>query len=350
VRRAALLFTVVAGVLGLAGTPAAAHGGDAPDATAYRTTVTAVSPPEPGLTVRAVEAGARLELVNRTGRTIEVLGYAGEPYLELRPDGVHVNVASPAAYLNETLAGNTAVPATADPTAPPRWRRVSGDASVRWHDRRTHWTESAPPAATRAEPGRTHRLRDWSVPLRDGVRTFEIRGTLDWMPPPAPGPWWWGALVVAAGCVVARRTRIPLAAAATVAAATTIGYAVARQVDAGATTVATVLAGLLGAQLTVLTAAAGALLAAVLLVARRPAADFALALAGAVLLLFAGLADIAVFTDAVAPAPGPSWWPRVAVAVAVGVGAGLTAAGLLRLRAAAPRPSTRPWKLPATTS
>ncbi|MBM0240264.1 hypothetical protein JNW88_29910, partial [Micromonospora sp. ATA32] len=32
------------------------------------------TPARPGLTVRAVEAGARLELVNRTGRNVEVIG------------------------------------------------------------------------------------------------------------------------------------------------------------------------------------------------------------------------------------------------------------------------------------
>ena len=43
--------------------------------------MTAVSPAAAGLRVRAVEAGARLELTNHTGTTVEVLGYQNEPYL-----------------------------------------------------------------------------------------------------------------------------------------------------------------------------------------------------------------------------------------------------------------------------
>src|SRR5690606_11869993 len=82
-------------------TPAAAHAGEAPQGADYRVTVTGITPAVPGLTVRALEAGAQIELANRTGRTISVLGYAGEPYLELRPDGVYQNTRSPATYLNQ---------------------------------------------------------------------------------------------------------------------------------------------------------------------------------------------------------------------------------------------------------
>jgi len=68
---------------------------------------------------------------------VEVLGYAGEPYLDIRPDGTWQNVNSPAAYINETLAGDTAVPASADPTAarvlPALWHdgvlRILGDGT-----------------------------------------------------------------------------------------------------------------------------------------------------------------------------------------------------------------------------
>ena len=110
---------------------ASAHGADAPDGTNYRTTVTTVTPAVAGLTVRAVEAGGRLELTNHSGRTIEVLGYSGEPYLEVRPDGVYENTRSPATYVNETLTADSPVPASADPTAAPEWRQVSGEPVAR---------------------------------------------------------------------------------------------------------------------------------------------------------------------------------------------------------------------------
>src|SRR5215475_15374745 len=78
-------------------TPAFAHGADAPDATNYRVTITAL-PALAGVEVRTIEAGARLQLTNHSGRNVEVLGYANEPYLEIRPDGVYQNYHSPATY------------------------------------------------------------------------------------------------------------------------------------------------------------------------------------------------------------------------------------------------------------
>jgi hypothetical protein len=164
VRRLALVATaVVAGALAAPATPAFAHGGDAPDATAYRIEVTGISTPEKGLSVRAVEAGARLELVNKTGHAVEILGYSGEPYLEVRPDGTYENTSSPAAYLNQTLAGETAVPTGADPTAPPTWRRVTTDSPVRGRDPRTHWLRPGLRPLGLAFPTRSLGLRDWSV-------------------------------------------------------------------------------------------------------------------------------------------------------------------------------------------
>jgi hypothetical protein len=335
--RGGALVSVIAGMLALPAAPALAHGADAPDATAYRTTVSSISPTAPGLTVRVVEAGARLELVNRTGRSIEVLGYSGEPYLEVRPDGTFENTNSPATYLNTTLTGDGTVPAGADPAAPPTWRRVSQDPAARWHDRRTHWLTGGLPPSAAADPSHTHRLRDWVVPLRDGVTPLEIRGTLDWVPPPEPAVWWALTLLVAAGtaALTLLRRRLPrlLAGAAAVAGTTTIGYAVARELDAGATVPGSLLAGLItGHQVPVLVGL-GALGAAGLAAARRPAADFALALTGAAVAIFAGLAQAGVFAQAIAPVPGPGWCARLAVLTTTGLGTGLTAAGVIRLRA-----------------
>jgi hypothetical protein len=310
VRRLALILAAVAGAVTAPVAPASAHGGDVPDATAYRTRVTGVTGAPAGLTVRAVEAGARLELVNDTGRTIEVLGYSGEPYLAVRPDGTYQNVSSPAAYLDRTLAGDTPVPATADPTAPPAWRRLSTGTTVRWHDRRTHWLEPGLPPQARADPARTHRLRDWAVPLRDGVRTFEVRGTLDWVPPPKAWLWWAGAALLAvAGTAAGLRPGRPIAAVALLAGTITMGYGLANGVDGP-----------------VLAVAALALAAGIL---PRP---FLLALAGAGLAVFAGLGQAAVFRAAVVAVPGPAWAARAAVLVALGAGLGLAATGVLRLR------------------
>ena len=320
-RRTALLLVVLAGaLLGPAG-PASAHGGEAPDATAYRTEVTGLSPAEPGLTVRTVEAGARLELANTTGRTIEVLGYQGEPYLEVRPDGTYENVNSPTTYRNQTLDGDTPVPAGASPTAAPQWRRVSTGTTVRWHDQRTRWLGAVLPPQAQADPSRSHKLRDWIVPLRDGVRPIAVRGTLTREPPPVAWLWWAGALTLGAGLTALGLRGARLLGPAALAAGTiTLGYAVTRM-TLGA-----------GGQAPAIVAAALAVAAGVLTLRGRT--PFLLALAGAVLAVFGGLADAGVFGQAIVPFPGPSWVARAAVLVAIGAGLAMAVTGVLRLRAA----------------
>jgi hypothetical protein len=319
VRRLALILTV-AGALLAPATPASAHGGDAPEATAYRTTVTGITPPLRGLSVRTVEAGARLELTNDSGRTVEVLGYSGEPYLEVRPDGTYENVHSPATYLNATLAGEGPVPAIADPTAPPSWRRVSGSTTVRWHDRRMHWLEAAPHLS------RTQRLRDWAVPLRDQTRMFQITGTLDWVPPPAAG-WWWAGAVLLAVVVAALALRWVRAirVVALIAGTTVLGYAVLRAMDGMPLSPVPVVVALVAVVAGVLTF--------------RP---FLVALAGILLVVFAGLGNAGVFGAAVVPAAGPAWLSRMAVLVAIGAGAGMIAAPALRLQSLGHRVSGAP--------
>ncbi|ROO58351.1 hypothetical protein EDC02_0099 [Micromonospora sp. Llam0] len=325
-----------------AATPAAAHGADAPAATDYRVTVTGTVPAVDGLTVRVVEAGARLELTNHSGRPIEVLGYAGEPYLEIRPDGVYQNRRSPTAYQNETLAGDTPVPADADPTAPPLWRRIADRPVVRWHDQRTYWRDAAPPDAVRAAPDQVHRVRDWVVPLRDGVTPVELRGTLDWIPPPDPLRWWGGTLLGAVLMLVAllatarrgpRTAQLVSAGGLAVGAATAVGYAMARAVESGTGGPLGLLSVLLDGPVWALLTGLAALAAAGYAARRRPGAELALALTGTCLAIFAGVANAAVFTRAIAPVPGPAWWPRIAVAAVLVSGAAVALGAVLRLRA-----------------
>ncbi|MGW0435484.1 hypothetical protein ACWDV4_23455 [Micromonospora sp. NPDC003197] len=365
-----LLLTVLAGLVGALTltTPAWAHGADAPDGTDYRTEVTEVTPAVPGLTVRAIEAGARLELINRTGHTIEVLGYSGEPYLEVRPEGVFENVNSPATYLNRTLAGDTVPPANADPAAAPRWQLIADEPVARWHDQRTQWREGGLPQPVQADPSREHRIRDWTVPLRDGSGTVQVRGTLDWVPPPSPFMWWAVSLLTA-GMVaflglafrsttdttadttadtaastatdtatgtnpVGRIGTVALAVLAVLGGVGAVVFAIGREIDAGSTSLGTMLQGLLTTQTWTMLAGLGAVAAAAYALARRPAADFALALAGSCLALFGGVANAAVFARAVAPVPWPATSARVLIALMIVTGAGVGLAGVLRLRAA----------------
>jgi hypothetical protein len=183
---------------------------------------------------------------------------------------------------------------------------------VRWHDRRTHWLEPTP-ALTRAQ-----RLRDWAVPMRDQTRTFEIRGTLDYVPPPATGWWCAGAVLLAmAVFALAMRWRRAVRAVALIVGTITLGNAVLRALDGMPLSPVLIVVGLVAV-------AAGVL-------AYRP---FLIALAGVVLAVFAGLLNAGVFGAAVVPAAGPAWLSRLAVLVAIGAGAGMVISAVSALQTA----------------
>ena len=67
----------------------------------------------------------RLQLDNRSGKTITVQGYQHEPYARLLADGtVEVNRNSPAYYLNNDRTSTGTVPPNAKPGAAPDWKIV----------------------------------------------------------------------------------------------------------------------------------------------------------------------------------------------------------------------------------
>lgn len=327
-----------------------AHGAHSPTATNYRAQVTGLTPAVPGISVRLIEAGTALELTNHTRTPVEVLGYEGEPYLELRPDGVYENVRSPTTYLNEDYTGVAAVPPEADPDADPVWRRTeqateAGTVTARWYDHRAHWMGGQPPPGVQDEPGARQRVLQWRVPLRHGDTALEITGTLDWLPPPSPWPWWLGAAIGAGGIALlglrahARAARVVLAGITGAGGLVATAYAVAREVDAGAGSPGEVVVWLATGQLwpvlAGLAAVAAGLFVVVGVLRSRPfgeAAPMALAVAGACLAIFAGLADAAVLHRSVAPVPFDALLARLCVAATLAAGAGTAAAGALTLR------------------
>ena len=58
-----------------------------------------------------LEGDDRLALTNSTGEPLVVLGYEGEPYLRFDAKGVHENVRSPAATLNDDRYARLELPA-----------------------------------------------------------------------------------------------------------------------------------------------------------------------------------------------------------------------------------------------
>jgi hypothetical protein len=171
-------FCILAAVLGVwwAAPPALAHTQPQPDSSHYRSTITAIQPPVPGLALAVTGAGGSLTLTNHTGRTVVVIGYAGEAYLRITPAGVDENVASLSSWLNGRLLQP---PAQASQQAP-QWRHVSDQPTFTWHDYRIHWMAQQRPPVVAADPHHPHKVLDWTVPLTVDGQPVTVKGSLNW--------------------------------------------------------------------------------------------------------------------------------------------------------------------------
>jgi hypothetical protein len=211
-RRALLQSAVAAAVAVLALSPGAGAHGEG-GSLGFRSTVTGVTPQAAGVSATVLDFDDRLRVVNDSGRQLVVLGYEGEPYLAFRDGAVHLNMNSPATYLNDDRFGQVALPSRADPKAEPDWEQVASREAFEWHDHRIHWMSQTLPPKVRAAVDERHHIFDWSVPTRLDGRALTISGSLDYEPPPRGRPTILiGALVVialgGAGAIWLRKRRI----------------------------------------------------------------------------------------------------------------------------------------------
>jgi hypothetical protein len=294
------LRSVVVLILALAALPAgnsiaAAHtvGGLGPSAS--RPEIRGIDPPLTGLRVIVIEAGARLEIDNQTGVTVDVLP---EPGANLRRE----------------------------PTVP------SGSTA--------RWSDSRVVAAAQAQDPPDHR-RAWAIPLQIGGQIVTIHGEQIWPPPPPVGRWWLAtglAALVAGGigALVVRRWRWATAMLVTV----TIAIAVAHFVHVlGSTLVLPpdqpVLAMVVGSAGPAIVAWPLAVVGPAVAIAGHPSGPLICGLFGALLALFTA-SDVVSFFYAVLPF---GWNPdldRATTVLTVGGGFGLFLTGILALRASAP--------------
>jgi hypothetical protein len=305
-----LLAAAAAGVLAvvLQGGPASAHGADAPVAVNYVVRVGSVS--VAGVTVRPVEGGARLELVNRSGRDVVVLGLQGEEFLRVDAQGVEENRRSPTWFASRSVASRSGsgTATGGDAAAAPEWHRVAAEPRVRWHDERA-----------RELPARA-----WSVPLLvDAREPGIVRGTVEASASPQTGWWWAGGVLGAVVVGLLWRWRWALAGVA-VAGGGIAGVWVVQSAVLAASPADGVGVQLL-ARLWALLTAVGVVAAGGLLVFKR--VDIVVGIAGACLAVMIGVGDSAVLRYGTLAGPG---WGRWAVVAALAAGLGLTAAGSLR--------------------
>jgi hypothetical protein len=150
----------------------------------YRSTIRAVKPPMRGLQLKVLYGDDQVWLDNRSGKTIVIKGYGGEPYLRFGPDGISVNVNSPAGYLNQDRYGKSTVPESASVNARPNWQKLAGGKVWSWHDHRIHYMSPTPPKAIKDEPRKPHHVFNWKVQATENGKPFFIAGSLDYKPPP----------------------------------------------------------------------------------------------------------------------------------------------------------------------
>jgi hypothetical protein len=280
----------VATVLMLVGAaPADAHLiGTNAQPTNYRTSILSVSPPVRGLQVRVAEIGGALELVNRTGQQVVVLGARLEPYL-----------------------------------------RVEADGRAVWHDRRARWTGPDPPQVRRAPQRRQVVVPRWQVPLRVGDQTAVITGEVVWV----PGSSWWPWLTVAAALAAlvgasggTRNWRLVVVVAVTIAIAADLVHTVGAVLASTASVPVRVYASSPSAAGWVL----GGLAVDRLL--RRPAAEsgrYYVLAAGCFFAFAGGLADVTSLGRSQVSTALPVGLTRATVAASLGLGAGMVIVALL---------------------
>ena len=349
-----ILFAASAVVvwLGLAAAPASAHSVSGVSATNFHTRLKSLTPAVPGLEVKVVEAGSRLQVTNHSGTEIVVLGYHDEPYLRIGPQGVFQNKLSTATYLNQTRKGKEPPPEAnnAKPTDTPIWEKISSEPEARWHDHRIHWMLATNPSQVQANPGKRQTIiPQWVVTMKQGTQTITVTGDLVWEPGSSALPWYLLVLVLLAAVVVVGRSPAwarGLAAVTAVLVAVDVFHALGLGLAN---------AGGIGYRLTkavtqspfsLLGWAAG-ILAIVWLLRRRSDGLSAAALAGLLVALLGGVSDVGALSHSEVPFGFGAALARLAVAASMGLGFGLAVAAALRLAGvglpvARPEPESTP--------
>jgi hypothetical protein len=150
----------------------------------YRSTIESVKPRVQGIQTNVLYGDDQVWMDNRSGKTVVIEGYGGEPYLRFAPAGIFVNVNSPAGYLNQDRYGKTVPPKSATVNARPEWQQLTGGKTWAWHDHRIHYMSPEFPPKIKAEPDKPHHVFDWRVPATADGKRFFISGSLDYGPPP----------------------------------------------------------------------------------------------------------------------------------------------------------------------
>jgi hypothetical protein len=327
---------LVVGWVLLLAPPASAHTVSGVGATNWKSVLTSVSPAVPGLSVKLVEDGSRVEVTNH-GPEIVVIGYQGEPYLRVGPLGVFENLNSPATYLNCSRTG-CAFPAGINKDAPPQWKKISSGQTARWHDHRAHYMGSTPPPDVLRAPNQVHVEANWTIMMTQGQTPITITGNYTWIPGSSSFPWLvLTALLVAAGVALGLfgAWGFPLAAVVVVLTIVDMYHAVGIAWFWSGDLTYRLEKFVSGSYYSFIGWVLG-LLGAWLLVRKRVDGLYAVVFAGGSAALFTGLLDFTVLSRSQAPFVASITVDRLTVACSLGLGLGVAIGALLAIRASAP--------------
>ena len=140
-----------------------------------------IDPPQvEGLEIKLMDGLVpALFVKNDTGDWLIVTGRHGEPFLQIGPGGVLGNSRSPDYYLGGTQTVRD-VPSEADPSAPPRWRKLSDVPVWSWLEFRARLPVTA---HERSRLGtEQHTVLTWTTPLQLGGSSLPLRGAVEWIP------------------------------------------------------------------------------------------------------------------------------------------------------------------------
>jgi hypothetical protein len=290
-RAAVATLAAAAALLIFTAAPAEAHTVSDASPTNYKSEILSVSPTLPGLELRILDLGRKVELKNGTSSDVVVLGNDGKPYSRAGSNGT-----------------------------------VRSGQTARWSDSRTRW-EGPNPSAVRAAPNNRHTVGQWTIPMRAGDKPVVATGRITWVPGPSAVPWLLAALglfVLTAALGWRRNWGPSLAAALAVLIAVDVVHSFA-SATAAADAILVTLARVLGLGFLSTLAWIGGVWAIGRLQRKQELGLVVGALAAFVIALY-GLGDTSVLGRSQVAYLFPAIAARAAVAVSLGCGLGLVLA------------------------
>ena len=123
---------------------------------------------------------SQAELTSTSEEPVTVIGYFGEPYARIDPDGsVYLNMRSPSVPLSSDRLGQGPATGREDADAAPEWSRIGSDGCLAWYDKRSHYRKNGLPPEVVDSSERTL-IREYRIPLRVGETPARIDGSLYW--------------------------------------------------------------------------------------------------------------------------------------------------------------------------